>query len=172
VRIRPARHDGADARVLTEMLAEAVAWRPGSIRPSVEEIMASPQLACYVRDWGRSGDLGVIAESDEGTALGAAWWRRFPAEAHGYGFIGPTVPELSVAVVEEARGRGIGTGLLRALLDRAREERVSVVSLSVEGDNPALRLYERLGFANVARVENAWTMTKRISCDGGRSCPH
>jgi hypothetical protein len=73
VKIRPARHDGVDARVLTEMLAEAVSWRPGSARPSVEEIMSSPELGRYVRGWGRSGDVGVIAESDEGTALGAAW---------------------------------------------------------------------------------------------------
>jgi ribosomal protein S18 acetylase RimI-like enzyme len=79
------------------------------------------------------------------------------------------VPELSVAVVEEARGRGIGIALLRSLLDRAREERMSAVSLSVEEENPAVRLYERLGFAAVGRVGNAWRMSKRISCDGGRS---
>jgi GNAT superfamily N-acetyltransferase len=148
--------------VIADMFVEAVAWRPGSARPSVGDMMASPHLARYVRDWGRSGDVGVIAESDDGVALGAAWWRMFTAEDHGYGFIAPSVPELSVAVVSSVRGDGIGTALLRALLDQARAERVSAVSLSVEEDNPALRLYERLGFVAVGRVENAWTMSLRI----------
>ena len=32
------------------------------------------------------------------------------------------------------------------------------MSLSVEEDNPALRLYERVGFVPAGLVENAWTM--------------
>jgi ribosomal protein S18 acetylase RimI-like enzyme len=172
VRIRAARHQVDDAHVIVEMFIEAVAWRPGAARPSVEEVMASPHFARYVRGWGRPGDVGVIAESDDGVALGAAWWRMFTAEDHGYGFIASSVPELSVAVVDTARGRGIGAALLRALLSRARAEHLSAISISVEEDNPAVRLYERLGFVAVGRVENAWTMSLRISADRSRSSPH
>jgi ribosomal protein S18 acetylase RimI-like enzyme len=171
VRIRAARHDTDDAQVIAEMFVEAVAWRPGSARPSVEEMMASPHLARYVRGWGRSGDVGVIAESDDGVPLGAAWWRMFTADDHGYGFVAPSVPEVSVAVVATARGSGLGTALLSALLDQAPEERVAAVSLSVEEDNPAVRLYERLGFVAVGRVENAWTMRMSIAAEQSRSSP-
>ncbi|MGH8896543.1 MAG: GNAT family N-acetyltransferase [Egibacteraceae bacterium] len=46
------------------------------------------------------------------------------------------------------RGRGIGTRLLVALLRRAGAAH-SAITLSVRTDNPALRLYERLGFRAV-----------------------
>ena len=47
----------------------------------------------------------------------------------------------------------------------ARAARVGALSLSVEQDNPALRLYERFGFVSVARVGNALTM--RLDRDEG-----
>jgi ribosomal protein S18 acetylase RimI-like enzyme len=52
---------------------------------------------------------------------------------------------MDIALVPEARGRGIGGMLLQQLLDRAGAEGKSV-SIHVEINNPALRLYERLGF--------------------------
>lgn len=60
------------------------------------------------------------------------------------------------------RGTGVGTALLKALIDRARHEDLCALSLSVEVDNPALRLYERLGFARVSCVDDAWTMRLAI----------
>ena len=55
---------------------------------------------------------------------------------------------IDIALLPEHRGRGIGTALLRALLDEAAEagKRLSV---HVELNNPSRRLYERLGFAPV-----------------------
>jgi ribosomal protein S18 acetylase RimI-like enzyme len=60
--------------------------------------------------------------------------------------------------VAEARGQGIGCTLLGALIARARSDRVPQLSLSVEKDNPALKLYESAGFEIVGTVGNAWTM--------------
>jgi ribosomal protein S18 acetylase RimI-like enzyme len=56
------------------------------------------------------------------------------------------VPELSIGVAAEARGRGVGSALLDALLTLARERGYRAVSLSVDRRNPARRLYERKGF--------------------------
>ena len=55
---------------------------------------------------------------------------------------------IDIALLPEYRGRGIGTALLRSLLDEGActGKRVSI---HVERNNPALRLYERLGFAPV-----------------------
>jgi ribosomal protein S18 acetylase RimI-like enzyme len=66
-------------------------------------------------------------------------------------------------VAEEMRGRGVGTALLEALIDKARQDGVPALSLSVEADNAALRLYERLGFTRVACVDDAWTMRRNTS---------
>jgi ribosomal protein S18 acetylase RimI-like enzyme len=145
----------ADLPFLKAMLYEAATWRPES-QPPPETVLADPHAARYVHGWGRSGDAGVIGEDER--PLGAAWFRLFPADDPGYGFVAPDVPELSIAVAPEGRGRGIGTQLLGALIDVAGAKGHRAVSLSVEPDNPAVRLYERAGFVRVADDGGAWTM--------------
>ncbi len=68
-------------------------------------------------------------------------------------------PELAIAVWPHWRGRGVGTGLLRALLETA-DERYAAVSLSVSRENPARRLYERFGFETVAEAGTSLTMRR------------
>jgi ribosomal protein S18 acetylase RimI-like enzyme len=58
---------------------------------------------------------------------------------------------------------GTGSGRPLAALIEARGTAASGQSLSVEQDNPAVRLYERLGFMRVERVANAWTMRLDLS---------
>ena len=55
---------------------------------------------------------------------------------------------VDIALMPEARGDGLGTGLLTELQDRARERNVAV-SIHVEQMNPAMTLYRRLGFQKV-----------------------
>jgi ribosomal protein S18 acetylase RimI-like enzyme len=52
---------------------------------------------------------------------------------------------VDIALLPDTRGRGIGTGLLRDLLEEAAQAGVRVV-LHVEHQNPARSLYDRLGF--------------------------
>lgn len=44
------------------------------------------------------------------------------------------------------------------LMERARDANLAAVSLSVEDENPAMRLYERVGFAAVDHADGAATM--------------
>ena len=114
-----------------------------------ETTMALPQVRRYFVGLGRPGDAGVVAVTADGARLGVAWYRLFSAEEPGWGFIAVDVPELAMGVVAEARGRGIGGALLDALLARAREQRHRALSLSVDRQNPARRLYERRRFRDV-----------------------
>ena len=52
---------------------------------------------------------------------------------------------MDISILPEFRGAGVGTQLLRGLQDEARAAGKSL-SIHVEKFNPALRLYERLGF--------------------------
>ncbi|RYD61261.1 MAG: N-acetyltransferase [Verrucomicrobiaceae bacterium] len=52
---------------------------------------------------------------------------------------------VDIALMPGSRGQGIGTQLLREL-QREAQETGKVLSIHVERMNPALRLYERLGF--------------------------
>jgi ribosomal protein S18 acetylase RimI-like enzyme len=55
---------------------------------------------------------------------------------------------VDIALLPEHRARGIGTSLLRELLEEAASSRKRL-SIHVELNNPARRLYERLGFVSV-----------------------
>jgi GNAT superfamily N-acetyltransferase len=144
------------------MLYEAATWRkPHHL--SLEQVVASPRIALYIDGWPRLGDEGVVAEDGARQSIGAAWYRLFSVDEHGYGFIDPAVPEITVAVKRLYRGLGIGTRLLDELSNRASEKGISALSLSVEEDNPAARLYERIGFIRVGREGNAWTMRRDLA---------
>jgi ribosomal protein S18 acetylase RimI-like enzyme len=143
------------------MLYEAACWRPQRPGPPKDEVLSDPHIARYHEGWGRPGDAAVIAAAD-GEPVGAAWYRLFDVEKPGYGFVAANVPELSIGVASEHRGRGVGSALLAALMDLARERGFDALSLSVEEDNPALRLYERSGFRRVFREGNAWTLLANL----------
>jgi GNAT superfamily N-acetyltransferase len=142
-----------DARFLRDMLHHAYYWRervPGSL------------VSRYVRGWGRPGDTAVIALVG-GFPVGAAWYRLFGAERPGYGFVDERTPELAIAVVPSARGKGVGSALLAALLARAREAGYPSISLSVDRNNAgAIELYQRHGFSRVAEDADSLTMLAAI----------
>lgn len=138
------------------MLVAAAFWRLDGPLGDVQSVLARPELAHYVSGWPRPGDLGVVAE--DGPPVGAAWLRLLPEHDRGYGFVDAETPELSIGVVPTHRGRGIGSLLLEALVVSARAQRHEALSLSVEPDNPARRLYERCGFQVVGAVDGSLTM--------------
>ena len=140
---------------LRDMLHHAYYWRENS--PEMEDL----PVARYVSGWGRPGDASVIAIEGH-FSVGAAWYRLFKASDPGYGFVDEETPELSIAVVPSRRGHGLGSELLEALLVRAREDGFSKLSLSVEPDNPALKLYEKHGFHKVGESGGSWTMVTEL----------
>jgi ribosomal protein S18 acetylase RimI-like enzyme len=128
----------------------ALDWSPERELPPFELVMEHPEAARYHRDWGRPGDLGVIAE-EGGEVVGVAYCRLFTEDDHGYGYVDPETPEIAIAVRDGHRGEGIGRRLLDALTELAREHGIARLSLSVETENPARRLYERAGYRELGR---------------------
>jgi ribosomal-protein-alanine N-acetyltransferase len=92
-----------------------------------------------------------------------------------YGYVGLLmVPYeadvLNITVSGKVRNRGIGTRLMREILERAKKYGVTDIHLEVRESNAsAIHLYEKLGFVRdgirknyyTAPVENAVTMTVR-----------
>jgi ribosomal protein S18 acetylase RimI-like enzyme len=159
VTIRPARPD--DDLFLSQVLVQAAFWRPGRAPATVQTVLADPVLAHYIAGWPRTGDLGFVAETTR--PVGAAWIRHFSAGDPGFGFVDDATPELTIGVLADHRGQGVGRQLLDRLLLEARTVGLDRISLSVEQDNHvARRLYERVGFEEVAASGNALTMVVRL----------
>jgi ribosomal protein S18 acetylase RimI-like enzyme len=146
ISIRPARAD--DLLFLEEMMVVASNWDPGRPFLPLDRLLEDEHMRRYFEGWGRPGDVAIIAEEAD-LPLGATWRRFYPSAAPGYGFIAETIPEVSIGVRAESRGRGIGASLLDALADDARRAGLSALSLSVELGNPAARLYQRQGYRTV-----------------------
>ena len=141
---------------MRDMLRHAYYWRWAD--PELEDL----PVGRYVERWGRPGDTAVVL-IERFRPVGAAWYRLFETSAPGYGFVDEQTPELTIAVVPSCRGKGYGAELLEALLDRARADGYGQISLSVESDSPAVKLYERHGFETVAHRGEASVMVADLT---------
>ena len=145
------------------MLAEAFDWRPGSPRADLDNLLLDPHIGHYINGWKRPDDLGVVAiDNATRVPIAATWCRQLRADDPGYGYIADDIPELTIGVEPDRRGLGIGTALLSALIDEATQSHIPALSLSVEHDNPAVRLYTRLGFTITDDATGAWTMIRHL----------
>jgi GNAT superfamily N-acetyltransferase len=136
------------------MLHHAYYWRERAPQDPAEG-----SVQRYVMSWGRPGDAAVIAYSDNGN-VGAAWYRLFKEREPGYGFVDEQTPEVTIAVVPSHRGKGTGGELLDALLERARADGFSQLSLSAELGQTGF--YEKYGFRELRREDGTVTMVASL----------
>lgn len=75
-----------------------------------------------------------------------------------------------LGTMEELRGLGIGTHLIKSMEERMQERGVTLATLGVEDDNPRARaLYERLGYAVSGPLEDSW---EELDDDGNKYTYH
>ena len=136
--------DESETLFLEDMLYYAIYAGEGT--PPSKGIIYEPNLYKYIEKWNDDKDIGYII-IDDGTEqkLGAVWIREFDESNQGYGYIDDSTPELSIAIYPEYRGKGLGTALMNHLISQLPSN-IKSISLSVDTNNPAKRLYERLGF--------------------------
>ena len=126
--------------ILEDFLYYAI-FVPVGVNPPPREIIFEPEIFIYIKEFGGKNDFCVLAEQD-GKIIGAAWARIIPA----YGHIDDETPELAISVLPDCRGQGIGNKMMETLFGLLRENGYKQTSLSVQKNNPALRLYKRLGY--------------------------
>jgi ribosomal protein S18 acetylase RimI-like enzyme len=141
---------------LKEMLYQAIFVADKKI-VLPREIIEQPELRKYIQDFGKTGDLCLVAEQ-YGKLLGAIWIRFIK----GYGFVDNETPELSMAVLNGYRGKGIGKQLLTAMIDKLKEKRLKRISLSVDRENYAYGFYKKHGFVDFLADEESIIMTKEL----------
>jgi GNAT superfamily N-acetyltransferase len=156
--------EAQDIPFLLRVLAIAADWQPGVEPRTVVDVLAASDLAHYVPDLG-ARDRGLVIQDEERDDVGAAWWRFFGAADPGYGFVARDVPEVTIGLLPTSRGRGLGSRLLGELIALGRIEGLPALSLSVETENFAARLYRNLGFVQVDTNGGSATMLLSLGDD-------
>ncbi len=127
--------------LLSDFLYEAIFIPEGTALPP-RSIIESDDLQIYIRDFGElSHDHCLVAELD-GKIVGAVWVRVM----NDYGHIDDQTPSLAISLFKDYRSQGIGSRLLQQMMDLLRHEKYKKVSLSVQKENYALKMYQKVGF--------------------------
>ncbi len=126
-----------------------------------EVICNDPKCRAAYEGFGTLPDDRALVAEVGGKVVGACWVRT----TDEYGHIDDHTPSFSIALLKSQRGHGIGGAMMRRMLDELRDAGYDRASLSVQKRNPALRLYERLGFRVIGDGADAseWLMVCRLS---------
>lgn len=135
--------------LLEDFLYDAI-YIPEGMVPPPKSIIGQPELAVYIDNFGQPDDLCLIVES-EGHILGAVWTRILAGKIRGYGNIDEHTPEFAISVKKEFRQQGIGSRLMKEMIALLKCKGYERASLSVNKDNYACRMYQKLGFQMVPK---------------------
>jgi len=131
------------------MSTAAVDLREGDVRDldRIDRIMADAFDPRWGEAWTRNQVIGILAVPGvwltiaelNGVAVGFALTRGVLDEAE----------LLLLAVAPEARRRGVGAALLRAVMADCATRKISRIHLEVRAGNDAIKLYSSSGFSKI-----------------------
>ena len=151
IEIRKLRQD--ETWILKDFLYEAI-FIPEGVSPPPKDILARPELRVYTDDFGsREGDNCLVAES-EGKVIGAVWTRIMD----DYGHVDDETPSFAISLYREYRGQGVGTLLMKRMLELLKSQGCQKASLAVQKANYAVRMYEKLGFKVIRENSEEYIM--------------
>lgn len=142
--------------ILSDFLYEAIFIPEGMNKPP-KSIIEQPELQVYIADFGKVDDCCLVVEVEE-TIAGAVWTRIM----NDYGHIDDKTPSLAISLNEKYRNLGLGTALMKTMLQVLNRERYTQVSLSVQKANYAVNMYRKLGFETVKENEEEYIMVCRL----------
>lgn len=139
--------------LLEDFLYNAI-FIPEGCEPPQRSIVLKPELKLYTENFGQSrSDLCLCAEVN-GAIHGAVWTRIMD----DYGHVDDKTPSLAISLHRGYRSAGIGTSLLRAMLKLLSQEGYDAVSLSVQKENYAYRMYISAGFRVIGENSEEYIM--------------
>ena len=142
--------------ILFDFLYEAIFITEGMDKPP-KSIIEQPELQVYIEDFGKKDDWCLVAEVN-GKIVGAVWVRIMD----DYGHIDDETPSFAISLYEEYRNMGIGTALMRDMLEFLKNKGYRRTSLSVQKVNYAVRMYQKVGFEVVDENEEEYIMVYRL----------
>ena len=142
-----------ETEILKDFLYEAI-FIPKGMEPPAREIIEQPELKLYYDGFGiGEADYCIVAD-DDGKVIGAVWTRIM----NDYGHIDEETPSFAISLYKEYRGQGIGTKLMKEMLNLLKEKGYKRASLAVQKANYAVKMYENVGFKAVDENDEEYIM--------------
>lgn len=148
------RHmNNMEIALLDDFLYEAI-FIPEGVEAPPRDIISAPELQVYVQDFGKQeGDICFVAEVEE-KIVGAVWVRIMD----DYGHVEDGVPSFAISLFKEYRGLGIGTMLMKRMLEELKVRGYQKTSLAVQKTNYAVKMYKNVGFEIIDENEEEYIM--------------
>lgn len=147
----------SEYRVLEDFLYEAIFISKGVSAPP-REIIYKPVLQVYIAEFGKKlGDLALVAETDN-KIIGAVWVRIM----NDYGHIDDETPSFAISLYREYRNKGIGTALMKSMLNKLKNAGYRQASLAVQKENYAVKMYKKVGFEIVDENNEEYIMICKL----------
>lgn len=149
--IREMRDNEKD--LLQDFLYEAI-FIPEGMEPPPKDIIERPELKLYYEDFGSGEADHCFVAEDDGKVVGAVWTRVM----EDYGHVDSQTPSFAISLIQEYRGKGIGTELMKKMLEHLKNQGFKKASLAVQKSNYAVRMYEKVGFRKVDENSEEYIM--------------
>ena len=127
--------------LLDDFIYEAI-FIPEGVTPPPKSIINQPDLQVYIKDFGREKDDICFVAEVENKVVGAVWVR----DMEDYGHIADGVPSFAISLYKEYRNYGIGTEMMKTMLNELKNRGYEKVSLAVQKANYAVKMYKKVGF--------------------------
>ena len=151
-----------EVTILEDMLYEAI-YQPDETNLISREIIKLPEISVYIDNFGqKENDYCLVAELD-GKIIGAVWTRILAGKIKGYGNIDDKTPEFAISLYREYRKQGIGTLLMKSMILYLAKKGYSQTSLSVQKENYAWKMYQKLGFEVIGENKEDFIMLLKIN---------
>lgn len=153
--IREMRTD--EYTLLDDFLYQAI-YQPDTTNLAPKSIINNSELQVYIKDFGKQKDDYCFCAEVDNKVVGAVWVRNI----NGYGSIDNATVEFAISVFDKYQKMGIGTALMKKMLEHLKELNYPKASLAVQKENYAVRMYLNVGFDIVDENEQEYIMIHRL----------
>ncbi|MDR3287022.1 MAG: GNAT family N-acetyltransferase [Prevotellaceae bacterium] len=151
-----------ELNLLEDLLYEAV-YQSDETNLIPREVVNVPQIRVYIDKFGQKKDDYCLVADLNSKIIGGVWIRILADEIRGFGNIDDKTPEFAISLFKEYRNCGIGTQLMREMIEYLKTKSYKQVSLSVQKANYAVKMYKKTGFQIIEENEEEYIMLLKLN---------
>lgn len=148
--------------ILHDLLYEAI-FQPEGTEHLPKSIIEDPSLKIFIDNFGEKKDDHCFLAEYNGKIAGGVWVRILNGEVRGFGNIDNKTPEFAISLFREFRNKGIGTLMMKKMIEHLKEKGYEQASLSVDKANYAAEIYKKLGFEIIKENREDYLMLIKFS---------